>query len=94
MKRTATFAVLLAAGVGATTLAQSPATDKVPPPPPQTQGQLNSMAAKHPAKPEEMKPLSAAAQADPGKPAHKKQAARAAESKPKPAPDAQKPKDR
>jgi hypothetical protein len=91
MKRTATFAVLVAAGLGTTALAQSPPSEHVSPPP-QTPGQLNSMAAKQPAKPEKMKPLSAAAQATPDATVHKKR--HAAESKPKATSDEQKPKDR
>jgi hypothetical protein len=91
MNRAVTLAVLMAAGLSTTALAQTPPADSVPPPP-QTQGQLNSMAAKNPAKPEAMRPLSAAAQATPGKTAQKKR--HVAQAKPGATPAEQKPKDR
>ena len=90
MNRAGIFAVLLGVGIGGAALAGEPPTDKQVPPPPQTPGQLNSMAAKQPAQPEKMKPLSKAAQATPGK----KPPERAANDKAKPAAEEQKPKDR
>jgi len=99
MNRAAILAVMLTAGVGAA-LAQSARPDREDvPPPPQTQGQLNSMAAKEPSKPEEMRPLSSAAQQDPQKkpeqkPEQKKKVREAADSRPKPRASEQKPKDR
>jgi hypothetical protein len=80
MKRAVILGVLLAAsGVVA---AKDPAPKQVPPPP-QTQGQLNSLAAKHPTKPELMRRLAAAAQATPGKDVKDAPEGHAAESKPK-----------
>jgi hypothetical protein len=98
MNRAAIFAALLTAGVGGA-LAQSAKPDREDvPPPPQTQGQLNSMAAKDPSKPEEMRPLSSAAQQDPQKKPEqtpeKKKVREAADSRPKPRASEQKPKSR
>jgi len=99
MNRAAMFVVLVVAGMGSVALAQSPPPPPGQvPPPPQTQGEINSMAAKHPTQAERMKPLAAAAQAAPAnpthsKPRHKKPAQHATpESKPKAPPDEQKPK--
>ena len=66
MNPAATFVVLALAVAGTAALAQNPPASQVPPPP-QTQGQINSLAAKHPDQPELMRPLSAAAQATPGR---------------------------
>jgi hypothetical protein len=90
MNRAGIFAALIGAGIAGVALAGEPPADKQVPPPPQTQGQLNSMAAKEPAQPEKMKPLSKAAQATPGK----KPPEQAANDKAKPAAEEQKPKDR
>jgi len=79
MNRAAFVVVMLGFGVGGAAFAADPPANRVPPPP-QTQGQLNSMAAKEPAKAEQMKPLSSAAQATPRK---KVSQQAAAESKPK-----------
>ena len=79
MNRAAFPVVLLMVAAGSVAFAQGPPESEHVPPPPQTPGQLNSMAAKQPAKPEAMKPLSSAAQATP----RKKPAREVAESKPK-----------
>ena len=98
MNRAATFVVLVAAGMGTAAFAQDPPASQVPPPP-QTQGQINSLAAKYPTQPERMKPLAAAAQASPGEPTHRGKPAQkpkraVAESKPKTTPDEHQPKAR
>jgi hypothetical protein len=90
MNRAGILAALLSVGIAGVALAEEPKTDKQVPPPPQTQGQLNSMAAKNPAQPEKMKRLSKAAQATPAK----KPAQQAADDKAKPAAEEQKPKAR
>jgi hypothetical protein len=79
MNRAAIPAVLVIVTAGSVAFAQRPPKPDHVPPPPQTQGQLNSMAAKQPAKPAEMKPLASAAQATP----RKKPSQPVAESKPK-----------